>query len=57
MFCTDELPATMMIWWFTILVPLSFIILAARAVENMAEDLRRFRKGEPLVEMAALGDS
>ncbi len=46
-----------MIWWFTILVPLSFIILAARAVENMAEDLHRFRNDEPLVEMAALGDS
>lgn len=46
-----------MIWWFVILVPLAFIILAARAVENMIEDLRRYREGAPLIEMTTLGDS
>lgn len=46
-----------MVWWFMILVPLSFTILAARAVENMIEDLQRFRAGQPLIETATMGDS
>lgn len=46
-----------MVWWFVILVPVSFTILAARAVENMIEDLRRFREDAPLIEMSTLGDS
>ncbi|WP_411958446.1 TRAP transporter small permease [Paracoccus homiensis] len=46
-----------MVWWFVILVPVSFTILAARAVENMIEDLRRFREDAPLIEMTTLGDT
>lgn len=46
-----------MVWWFVILVPVSFTILAARAVENMIEDLRRFREDGLLIEMTTLGDS
>lgn len=46
-----------MVWWFVILVPVSFTILAARAVENMIEDLRRFHENAPLIEMTKLGDS
>lgn len=46
-----------MVWWFVILVPVSFTILAARAVENLIEDLRRFRTGAPLIELTTLGDS
>lgn len=46
-----------MVWWFVILVPLSFTILAARAVENMIEDLRRFREDAPLIEISTLGDT
>ena len=46
-----------MVWWFVILVPVSFTILAARAVENMIEDLRRFRENAPLIEMTTLGDT
>lgn len=46
-----------MVWWFVILVPVSFTILAARAVENMIEDLRRFRNDAPLIQMTTLGDT
>lgn len=46
-----------MVWWFMILVPLSFTILAARAVENMIEDLHRYREGAALIEMTPMGDS
>ena len=46
-----------MVWWFIILVPVSFTILAARAVENMIEDLRRFRVGETLIRTSILGET
>lgn len=46
-----------MVWWFMILVPVSFAILAARAVENIFEDLRRFRDNEPLLRTTTLGET
>lgn len=46
-----------MIWWFVILVPVAFTILAARAIENMIEDMRHFHDGDPLIDMPTLGDS
>ncbi|WP_372802955.1 TRAP transporter small permease [Paracoccus seriniphilus] len=46
-----------MIWWFVILVPVAFTILAARALENMIEDMRRFREGAQLIAMPKMGDS
>lgn len=46
-----------MVWWFVILVPVSFTILTARAVENIIEDLRRFREDGPMIEMTTLGDT
>ena len=42
-------------WWFMIAVPISFIMLAARVMENLAEDMRNFRSGEPLVTPAVIG--
>ena len=44
-------------WWFLILVPVAFIFLAARAIENMIEDLRRYRRGDDLIQPAILGDA
>ncbi len=44
-------------WWFLIFVPVSFVFLAARAIENMIEDLRRYHSGEPMIELATLGDA
>ncbi len=34
-------------WWFYVLVPISWLILATRVVENLLEDLRRYRRGLP----------
>ncbi|AKO99289.1 TRAP-type C4-dicarboxylate transport system, small permease component (plasmid) [Marinovum algicola DG 898] len=42
-------------WWFLISVPLSFILIAARAMENWLEDLRNFRCGNAMIAPVAIG--
>lgn len=42
-------------WWFLIAVPLAFVSLTARALENLLQDLSRFRTGKPLIEQAVIG--
>lgn len=42
-------------WWFLISVPLSFILIAARAMENWLEDLRNFRHGNAMIAPVAIG--
>ena len=42
-------------WWFLITVPISFVLLAARVLENLIEDLDNFRSGRPLIEQAVIG--
>ncbi len=42
-------------WWFLISVPLSFLILAARAMENWLRDLDAFVHDRPLIEQAVIG--
>jgi len=32
-------------WWFYICVPLSWLVLYARVLENLSEDIRNFRAG------------
>lgn len=41
-------------WWFYVLVPVSWLILSARAIENYLDDIRRYRANEPLIRHAAL---
>lgn len=48
---TDNL----MQWWFIITVPVAFILMAGRVLENYVEDLKRFREGAPLVEQGVIG--
>lgn len=36
-------------WWFYICVPLSWLLLSARVLENLMEDFDRYRKGEPMI--------
>ncbi|MBY4893460.1 C4-dicarboxylate ABC transporter [Jannaschia sp. EhC01] len=50
-------PATdgLMQWWFILAVPLSFVFLVARVMENWAEDFRRYRTGEQIIEQAVIG--
>lgn len=42
-------------WWFLVSVPLSFILIAARAMENWMTDLKNFREGNKLIEPVAIG--
>lgn len=42
-------------WWFLVSVPISFLLIAARTMENWLADLRNFRAGTTLIEPAAIG--
>jgi TRAP-type C4-dicarboxylate transport system permease small subunit len=42
-------------WWFLVSVPLSFILISARAMENWLTDYRNLRSGEPLIAPVAIG--
>lgn len=45
----------LMQWWFILAVPLSFVFLVARVMENWAQDFSNFRSGEALIEQAVIG--
>ena len=42
-------------WWFLITVPLAFVLLAARVLENLMEDVGNFRSGAPIIRQAVIG--
>ncbi|WP_438810658.1 TRAP transporter small permease [Roseobacter cerasinus] len=42
-------------WWFLITAPIAAVLMAGRAFQNIAEDMRRYRSGEPLIEQAVIG--
>lgn len=42
-------------WWFLVTVPIAFVLLAARAIENLGQDFARYRTEGPLVEQAVIG--
>lgn len=42
-------------WWFLVSVPLSFILIAARAMENWLKDLENFRTGGDMIAPVAIG--
>ncbi|MGB1235134.1 MAG: TRAP transporter small permease [Planktomarina sp.] len=48
---TDDI----MRWWFILTMPVCFMLLACRAVENIVEDLANFRAGAPLIKQAVIG--
>lgn len=48
---TDNL----MQWMFLITVPVAFVLMAGRVIENLLEDLRNYRAGRPLIEQAVIG--
>lgn len=48
---TDDI----MQWWFLLSVPISFVILAARAYQNLQEDMANYRSGEELISTAVIG--
>ena len=42
-------------WWFLITVPIAFILLAGRVMENAARDLKKYREGDEMIEAAVIG--
>ncbi|MCF6431130.1 TRAP transporter small permease subunit [Leisingera sp. MMG026] len=42
-------------WWFLITAPLAFILMIGRVFENLADDIRNFRSGAPLIKQAVIG--
>ncbi len=42
-------------WWFLISVPVAFILLCARALENYFEDLANYRSGAQLISQSVIG--
>lgn len=42
-------------WWFLITVPFAFILMAARVLENLIEDIGKYRTGQPMIEQAVIG--
>jgi TRAP-type transport system small permease protein len=42
-------------WWFIATIPAAFMLMAGRVLENLMEDLRRYRSGAPLIEQAVIG--
>ncbi len=43
-------------WWFYICVPLSWMLLSGRVIENSIDDFRRYREGEPMMIQGGLGE-
>ncbi len=48
---TDDI----MRWWFLYTMPLCFILLATRAIENIIEDYRKYRNGDVMIKQAVIG--
>lgn len=42
-------------WWYLITVPIAFILMAGRVLENWVEDLGNFRSGELLIGQSVIG--
>ncbi len=42
-------------WWFIIGAPVAGTLMAARAIENIQDDIRNYRTGEPLIRQAVIG--
>lgn len=42
-------------WWFLLTVPFAFVLLAARVLENLLEDLDNYKNGQPLIKQAVIG--
>ncbi|MDA5093738.1 TRAP transporter small permease subunit [Aliiroseovarius sp. KMU-50] len=42
-------------WWFLITAPLSFVLMIGRVFENLVDDFRNYKSGEPLIKQAVIG--
>lgn len=43
------------VWWFLISLPLAFVLLSGRVFQNLFEDIRKYRHGDPMIEQTVLG--
>ncbi|WP_299684066.1 TRAP transporter small permease subunit [uncultured Tateyamaria sp.] len=44
-----------MLWWFLLTAPVAAILMAARAIENIRDDMHNWRTGAPLIKQAVIG--
>lgn len=42
-------------WWFLLAAPVAATLMAARAVENLQDDVSNLRSGKPLIRQAVIG--
>ncbi|MEL7212311.1 MAG: TRAP transporter small permease subunit [Pseudomonadota bacterium] len=42
-------------WWFILAAPVAGVLMAARAVENLQDDIKNYRSGQPLIKQAVIG--
>lgn len=42
-------------WWFYICVPVAWMVLSGRVLENLIDDLKRYRTDEPMILPSGLG--
>lgn len=42
-------------WWFIVTVPIAFVLMAGRVLENVLEDLENWRSGKDLINQAVIG--
>jgi TRAP-type C4-dicarboxylate transport system permease small subunit len=42
-------------WWFLVSAPLAAVLMAARAIENIQDDIKNYRSGDPLITQAIIG--
>ena len=48
-------PDNVMQWWFLGTVPIAFILLTARVIQNLIVDVRKYREGNEMIEAAVIG--
>lgn len=42
-------------WWFLLAAPVAAVLMAGRAIENIEDDIKNYRSGEPLIKQAVIG--
>lgn len=42
-------------WWFLIAAPVAATLMAARAIENIEDDIKNYRTGQPMIRQAVIG--
>lgn len=45
-----------MLWWFLVTIPVAFVLMSARVLENLLDDIANYKSGEPLIKQAIIGE-